>query len=74
MNKTKLRSDINERLIVRTPDVKRLERIAHYLRQEISDPQLPNYSRTRYAEMIQAVDVLIDGAEELQKTEKTEEE
>ena len=67
MNKTKLRGNANEHLTVRTADVRNLECIAHHLRQEISDPQLPIYARTNYAEMIQAVDVLIDGAGEVEE-------
>lgn len=67
MNKTELRASTKGHLRVRMPDVSHLERIAHHLRQEISDPRLPIYARTNYAEIIQAVDVLVDGAGEVEE-------
>lgn len=67
MNKTELRTSTKGHLRVRMPDVSHLERIAHHLRQEISDPRLPIYARTNYAEIIQAVDVLVDGAGEVEE-------
>ena len=67
MNKSELKSDIKGHVRVRAWDVAHLARIAHNLRQEISDPRLPIYARTNYAEMIQAVDILVDGAGELEE-------
>ena len=67
MNKMELKSDVKGHIRVRAWDVAHLARIAHSLRQEISDPRLPIYARTNYAEVIQAVDVLIDGAGEVEE-------
>ena len=67
MNKMQLNDNIKGHTCVRARDVAHLARIAHHLRQEISDPRLPIYARTNYAEMIQAVDVLIDGAGEVEE-------
>ena len=54
-------------VLVKEQCIADLKRIAHHLRQEISDPRLPINARTNYAEMIQAVDVLIDGAGEMEE-------
>ena len=67
MNKMELKSDVKGHTRVRARDVAHLARIAHHLRQEISDPRLPIYARTNYAEVIHAVDVLIDGAGEVEE-------
>ena len=67
MNKLQLNDNIKGHARVRAWDVAHLARIAHSLRQEISDPRLTIYARTNYAEVIQAVDVLIDGAGELEE-------
>ena len=67
MNKLQLNDNIKGHTCVRAVDVAHLARIAHNLRQEISDPRLPIYARTNYAEVIQAVDVLIDGAGEVEE-------
>lgn len=67
MNKIQLNDNIKGHVRVRALDVAHLARIAHSLRQEISDPRLPIYARTNYAEMIQAVGILVDGAGELEE-------
>lgn len=58
MNKLELNANVKGHTRVRAVDVAHLARIAHNLRQEISDPRLPIYARTNYAEMIQAVNAL----------------
>ena len=67
MNKLELKANVKGHVRVRSVDVADLAWIAHNLRQEISDPRLPIYARTNYAEVIQAVDVLIDGAGEVEE-------
>ena len=67
MDKVKLKANVKGHVRVRSIDVADLAQIAHRLRQEISDPRLPIYARTNYAEVIQAVDVLIDGAGEVEE-------
>ena len=67
MNKLELKANVKGHTRVRAIDVAQLARIAHNLRQEISDPRLPIYARTNYAEIIQAVDVLVDGAGEVEE-------
>lgn len=67
MNKLQLNDNIKGHTRVRARDVAHLARITHRLRQEISDPRLPIVARTNYAEVIQAVDVLIDGAGEVEE-------
>ena len=67
MNKAKLKASTKGHLRVRLADVSNLEDKAHRLRQEISDPALPIYARTNYAEIIQLVDVLVDGAGEVEE-------
>lgn len=63
MNKSELSAGY---ALVKEQCITDLKNIAHRLRQEISDPRLPINARTNYAEMIQAVDVLIDGAGEVE--------
>lgn len=67
MDKTKLKADIKGHIRVRAWDVAHLARIAHEMRQEISDPRLPIYARTKYAETINAIDILVDGAGEVEE-------
>lgn len=67
MNKLELKANVKGHTRVRARGVAHLARIAHNLRQEISDPRLPIYARTNYAEMIQAVDILVGGAGEVEE-------
>lgn len=67
MDKMKLRTSTKGHLRVRLADVSNLGDKAHRLRQEISDPALPIYARTNYAEIIRLVDVLVDGAGEVEE-------
>ena len=67
MNKLQLNDNIKGYVRVRAWDVAHLARIAHAMRQEITDPRLLIHARRNYAEMIQAVDILVDGAVELEE-------
>ena len=62
MDKSKLVPHVPGTLTVKVADVAWLARIAHSLRQEIGDPRLPGRARANYAEMIQAVDILVMNA------------
>lgn len=62
MDKIRLTNNVVGLIPVRAQDVARLARIAHEMRQEISDPRLPIYARTKYAETIGAIDDLIQHA------------
>lgn len=64
MDKSKLVPHVPGTLTVKASDVAWMARVAHHLRQEIGDPRLPGYAQANYAEMIQAVDVLIMNAGE----------
>ena len=67
MDRMSLRGDVAGLAAVPKYDLTLLAQIAHAMRQEISDPRLPIYARTNYAEMIQAVDILVDGAGEVEE-------
>ena len=62
MDKSRLTNNVVGLIPVRAQDVACLARIAHEMRQEISDPRLPIYTRTKYAETIRAIDDLIQYA------------
>ena len=62
MEKERLTAEAIGSVPCRATDMARLARIAHTMRQEISDPRLPIYARTKYAETIEAIDKLIRNA------------
>lgn len=62
MEKERLTDNVIGSLPVRAQDIARLARIAHEMRQEISDPRLPIHARTKYANTIEAIDSLIQHA------------
>lgn len=62
MEKERLTAEIIGIVPCMAADVARLARIAHTMRQEIGDPRLPIYARTKYAETIEAIDELIQNA------------
>lgn len=62
MEKERLTAEVIGSIRCRATDVARLARIAHAMRQEIGDPRLPIYARTKYAETIEAIDELIQNA------------
>ena len=45
-------------VLVKEQCITDLKNIAHRLRQEMSDPNLPGYARQNYVEIVQAVDAL----------------
>lgn len=62
MDRMSLRGDVAGRAAVPKYDLTLLAQIAHAMRQEITDPRLPIYARSKYAETIEAVDTLADNA------------
>ena len=62
MEKERLTGSVIGSIPVRAQDIARLARIAHEMRQEISDPRLPIHARTKYANTIEAIDSLIQHA------------
>lgn len=62
MEKERLTGSVIGSIPVRAQDITRLARIAHEMRQEISDPRLPIHARTKYANTIEAIDNLIQNA------------
>lgn len=62
MEKERLTGSVIGSIPVRAQDISRLARIAHEMRQEISDPRLPIHARTKYANTIEAIDSLIQHA------------
>lgn len=62
MEKERLTGSVIGSIPVRAQDITRLARIAHEMRQEISDPRLPIHARTKYANTIEAIDSLIQHA------------
>lgn len=62
MEKERLTAEVIGSILCRATDVAQLARIAHTMRQEIGDPRLPIYARTKYAETIEAIDNLIQNA------------
>lgn len=62
MEKEKLTDNVIGSLPVLAQDIARLARIAHEMRQEISDPRLPIHARTKYANTIEAIDSMIQHA------------
>lgn len=62
MEKETLTDNVIGSIPVRAQDLALLARIAHEMRQEISDPRLPIYARTKYANTIEAIDGLIQHA------------
>lgn len=62
MEKERLTGSVIGLIPVRAQDIARLARIAHEMRQEISDPRLPIHARTKYANTIEAIDSLIQHA------------
>lgn len=66
MDRMSLRGDAKGRAAVPKYDLTLLAQIAHAMRQEITDPRLPIYARSKYAETIEAIDNIIDHAEQLE--------
>ena len=66
MDRMSLRGDAKGRAAVPKYDLTLLAQIAHTMRQETTDPRLPIYARSKYAETIEAIDILVDGAGELE--------
>lgn len=62
MEKERLTADVIGTIPCKATDMAYLARIAHTMRQEIGDPRLPIYARTKYAETIEAIDNLIQNA------------
>lgn len=62
MEKERLTGSVIGSIPVQVQDIARLARIAHEMRQEISDPRLPIHARTKYANTIEAIDSLIQHA------------
>ncbi len=62
MEKERLTAEVIGMVPCKAYDIARLARIAHAMRQEIGDPRLPIYARTKYAETIEAIDDLIQNA------------
>lgn len=62
MDKIRLTNNVVGLIPVRAQDVARLARIAHEMRQEITDPRLDHVGRAKYAETIEAIDDLIQNA------------
>ena len=62
MEKERLTAEVIGIVPCKAQDVAHLARIAHTMRQEIGDPRLPIYVRTKYAETIEAIDNLIQNA------------
>ena len=66
MDRMSLRGDVKGRAAVPKYDLTLLAQIAHTMRQEITDPRLPIYARSKYAETIEAIDNIIDHAKQLE--------
>lgn len=66
MDRMSLRGDVKGRAAVPKYDLTLLAQIAHAMRQEITDPRLPVHARSKYAETIEAVDNIVDHAENLE--------
>ena len=66
MDRMSLRGDAAGRAAIPKYDLTLLAQIAHAMRQEIADPRLPIYARSKYAETIEAVDRIVDDAEQLE--------
>lgn len=62
MEKERLTAEVIGIVPCKAKDVAHLARIAHTMRQDIGDPRLPIYARTKYAETIEAIDELIQNA------------
>lgn len=62
MEKERLTGSVIGSIPVQAQDIARLARIAHEMRQEISDPRLTIHARTKYANTIEAIDSLIQHA------------
>lgn len=58
MDKIRLTNNAVWLIPVRAQDVARLARIAHEMRQEISDPRLDHVGRMKYVQTIGAIDDL----------------
>lgn len=62
MDRCRLTNNVIGVIPVQAEDVARLARIAHEMRQEITDPRLDHVGRAKYAETIEAIDDLIQNA------------
>ena len=62
MDKSRLTNNVIGVVPVQAEDLTRLARIAHEMRQEITDPRLDHVGRAKYAKTIEAIDNLIQNA------------